>query len=108
NYKQILADTTTPVSIYLRLRDIFPNSLLLESSEYNNRDNNISYICCQSIANITLNQDNLQIAYPGQQIIHKNASEINLREEVSNFRKVFQPADLPEIRVISNGLFGYF
>ncbi|MGO3654814.1 MAG: hypothetical protein ACTJFN_10645, partial [Sphingobacterium sp.] len=35
-HKRILADTTTPVSIYLRLRDTFPNSLLLESSEYNN------------------------------------------------------------------------
>jgi len=108
NYKQILADTTTPVSIYLRLRDIFPNSLLLESSEYHSRDNNISYICCQSIANITLDQDNLQIAYPGQPIIHKKASEINLREEVSDFRKAFQPTDLRDIRVISNGLFGYF
>ncbi|NGM62438.1 anthranilate synthase component I family protein [Sphingobacterium sp. SGG-5] len=108
NYKQILADTTTPVSIYLRLRDIFPNSLLLESSEYHSRDNNISYICCQSIASITLDQDNLQIAYPGRPIIHKKASEINLREEVSDFRKAFQPTDLRDIRVISNGLFGYF
>jgi len=30
-YKKRLADTTTPVSIYLRLRDVFPNTILLES-----------------------------------------------------------------------------
>ncbi len=108
NYKKILADTATPVSIYLRLRDIFPNSLLLESSEYHSRDNNISYICCQAIAGITLDQDTLQVSYPGQPLLRKDASEINLRQEVSDFRNSFHNADLPEIRVISNGLFGYF
>lgn len=108
NYKKILADTTTPVSIYLRLRDIFPNSLLLESSEYHSRDNNISYICCQPIAGIELNEDELKIKYPNQQYQIKNATEINLKEEVANFRKSFIEQKLSDINVISNGLFGYF
>ena len=34
NYKQILADTITPVSVYFKIRDKFSNSLLLESSDY--------------------------------------------------------------------------
>lgn len=108
NFKKILADTTTPVSIYLRLRDIFPNSLLLESSDYHSRDNNISYICCQSIAGILLNDEKLTINYPGQEIQEKAASSINLKEEVSAFRKAFNPTELSDINVISNGLFGYF
>lgn len=108
NYKKILADTTTPVSIYLRLRDTFPNSLLLESSEYHNRDNNISYICCQPIAGIQLTDKELTIRYPGEQKIVKKASEINLREEVSTFRKQFSTETIADINVISNGLFGYF
>lgn len=108
NYKKILADTTTPVSIYLRLRDTFPNSLLLESSEYHSRDNNISYICCQPLAGINLNQEDLTIQYPNQSKNTKKASEINLREEVSAFRKSFQETPLSDINVISNGLFGYF
>jgi hypothetical protein len=29
-YKQLLADTITPVSLYFKIRDKFPNSLLLE------------------------------------------------------------------------------
>ena len=33
-HKKIIADTLTPVSAYLKLRDIFPNSILLESSDY--------------------------------------------------------------------------
>ncbi|MCA5004339.1 anthranilate synthase component I family protein [Sphingobacterium bovistauri] len=108
NYKKILADTTTPVSIYLRLRDTFPNSLLLESSEYHSRDNNISYICCESISSIILNEQELTISYPNQPKHTKKATEINLRKEISAFRNSFQNTELPNINIISNGLFGYF
>jgi len=33
-HKKIFADTITPVEVYLKIRDIFPNSLLLENSDY--------------------------------------------------------------------------
>src|SRR5690606_3089587 len=82
-HERLLADTTTPVAIYLRLRDIYPNSILLESSEYHSRDNNISYICCQPIAGITLDKQYLEIRFPdGGQAVRKPAEEINLRQEV--------------------------
>ena len=42
NYKKILADTITPVSVYLKVRDIFPHSLLLESSDYHVNNKNFS------------------------------------------------------------------
>ncbi|WP_164111078.1 MULTISPECIES: anthranilate synthase component I family protein [Sphingobacterium] len=108
NHKKILADTTTPVSIYLRMRDIFPNTILLESSEYHSRDNNISYICCQPIAGLALNENDLTISYPNQEKIVKPASSIDLRTEVSAFRQSFQEEYLADTNVISNGLFGYF
>lgn len=108
NYKKILADTTTPVSIYLRLRDTFPNSLLLESSEYHSRDNNISYICCQPLAGITLDEHDFVIQYPNEQKITKKAATINLTEEVANFRDSFQDQKIDDVNVLSNGLFGYF
>ena len=44
-HKKILADTITPVSIYLKIRDKFPNSILLESSDYHANDNSFSYTC---------------------------------------------------------------
>lgn len=108
NHKKILADTTTAVSIYLRLRDTFPNSLLLESSEYHSRDNNISYICCQPIAGIVLENEELSISFPDKPKTTKSAKELNLREEVSNFRRTFHAEPLNDINVISTGLFGYF
>lgn len=106
--KKILADTTTPVSIYLRLRDSFPNSLLLESSDYHSKDNNISYICCEPIAGIVLTKEDLQISYPKEKTITKAAKEINLREEISTFRKSFSRDSEDKLAVTSSGLFGYF
>lgn len=108
SYKKLLSDTTTPVSIYLRLRDVFPNSILLESSDYANRENNMSYVCCAPIASIKLDKDELIIQYPDGETIIKNANEVNLREEVSAFRSSFTEDINEEFKFISNGLFGYF
>ncbi|NLB91940.1 MAG: anthranilate synthase component I family protein, partial [Bacteroidales bacterium] len=41
----ILADTVTPVSIYLRLRTLYPNAILLESSDYHGHENAWSFVC---------------------------------------------------------------
>src|SRR3546814_15635312 len=54
-HKTLLADTATPVSIYLRLRDEFSNSLLLESSDYHARGNSMSFICCDPIDGVSIN-----------------------------------------------------
>jgi len=107
-YKKILADTTTPVSIYLRLRDSFPNSLLLESSEYHSRENNISYICCQSIAHIVLDDEQLTLKYPNKDAQVKSANGLDLRAEVSAFRQQFVQEETVKMPVLSSGLFGYF
>src|SRR5690606_15188048 len=107
-YKQLLADTTTPVSTYLRLRDVFPNSLLLESSDYHSRENNMSYICCQPIAGIKLDRDTLEMQYPDGSVTRKSAAEVNLREEVSAFRSAFTDNGGDSFNFISNGLFGFF
>ena len=52
--KKILSDTITPVSIYLKIRDKFPNSILLESSDYHGNENSFSYVCCKPLASISV------------------------------------------------------
>ena len=108
SYKKLLSDTTTPVSIYLRIRDIFPNSILLESSDYHSRENSMSYVCCDPIAGIKLDDKELNISYPDGDSITKNAENIDLRDEISKFRKSFFDGFDEEFKFISNGLFGYF
>ena len=52
NVREILADTVTPVSVYLKMRDIYPNALLLESSDHHSLENSYSFICLKPEASI--------------------------------------------------------
>ncbi|NDE61456.1 MAG: anthranilate synthase component I family protein, partial [Cyclobacteriaceae bacterium] len=52
-YRKKLADTITPVSIYLQVRDRFANPILLESSDYRGQDNSYSYICFNPLASFS-------------------------------------------------------
>lgn len=108
SYKKLLADTTTPVSIYLRLRDVFPNSILLESSDYHSRENSMSYVCCDPLAGIILEKGALKLTYPDGTQKEISSEGLNVQEEVTHFRQQFECQDDTPFKVISNGLFGYF
>ena len=108
SHKKLLADTTTPVSIYLRLRDVFPNSILLESSDYHSRENSLSYVCCDPIAGITLTGDKLETYFPDGRRDQYPLSDLDLKKQVSDFRKQFKSTSDSDFKFISNGLFGYF
>ncbi len=107
-HKRLLADTTTPVSIYLRLRDVFPNSILLESSDYHSRENSLSYVCCDPIAGIVLNGDKLETYFPDGTREQYPLGDLDLKKHVSDFRKQFESTSDTDFKFISNGLFGYF
>lgn len=108
SHKRLLADTTTPVSIYLRLRDVFPNSILLESSDYHSRENSLSYVCCDPIAGIVLTNDKLETYFPDGQREQYPLRDVDLKKQVSDFRKRFESTSENDFKFISNGLFGYF
>src|SRR5260370_35900867 len=105
--KKLLADTTTPVSIYLRLRDVFPNSLLLESSDYHSRENSLSYVCCEPIAGLVLNNGALKMTYPDGGEENYAAGEFELIDQINQFINCFETTSNPS-KITSNGLFGYF
>ncbi len=106
-YKQLLADTITPVSVYLKIRDKFPNSILLESSDYHANDNSFSYICCNPIASITVANEKLIKRFPDhtdEEIVI--TQETNLANEIQLFASQFESNNDP-FKFITNGLFGY-
>ena len=106
-HKRILSDTLTPVSIYLKIRDKFPNSILLESSDYHASDNTFSYICCNPIAYIKVEDDGLFVQYPDG-IFHKStvSEETDIRKALDDFAGSFY-ADGPKFKFIHNGMFGF-
>jgi anthranilate synthase component 1 len=62
--KTLLADLQTPVSIYLKVRDMFPQSALLESSDYHSADNSYSFIGVEPIATFSVSGGKAVAAYP--------------------------------------------
>lgn len=106
-YKKILADTTTPVSIYLKLRDKYPNSILLESSDYHGNEDIYSYICCQPIAGLKVEDGTLLLNYPDGTVTAKKITpELNMTEEIGRFSNTFQ-VDKLNFPFITGGIFGY-
>lgn len=104
--KKLLADTFTPVSVYLKIRDKFPNSLLLESSDYHANDNSFSFICCNPIANFSVNNNIITKQYPDNFIEKIEIKNKNVVEELALFSQQFETQS-EAFKFINNGLFGY-
>ena len=62
--KTILADLYTPVGVYMRLRDIYPQSALMESSDYHEKDNSRSFIGINPIASVAIGHGRATITFP--------------------------------------------
>ncbi len=107
HYKKILADTITPVSVYLKIRDRFPNSILLESSDYRANDNSFSYICCNPIASIKIvNEEIIQLFPDGSSTTTSIDATVDVVETIDGFCKKFEVKD-NGFKFINNGVFGY-
>ena len=62
--KTILADLYTPVGVYMRLRDLYPQSALMESSDYHDANNSHSFIGINPIASVAIGHGIATISYP--------------------------------------------
>lgn len=104
-----LADIITPVTIYLKIRDKFPNTILLESSDYHGNSNSMSYICFDMMAHFKAEDYKIYVNYPDgqkEQILIKDKH--TLPDKFNSFLKSFKIEGNTEISGISaNGLFGY-
>jgi anthranilate synthase component 1 len=104
-----LADLITPVTIYLKIRDRFPNAILLESSDYHGNSNSMSYICFDVIADFKVEDYRIQINYPsGKQELTVIKDKHTLSEIFNTFLKSFKISGNAELKgIVANGLFGY-
>ena len=110
SYKKMLADLYTPVGIYLRLRDKFRDTILLESTDFHVSENSFSIIGINAIAGIEITDRTLmEFKLPGQQPEKiKLDSNKNLAEALQEFMNRFEVTEAAVKPVnIAQGLFGY-
>lgn len=62
--RTILADLYTPVGVYMRLRDVYPQSALMESSDYHDSNNSRSFIGINPIASVAISHGNAILSFP--------------------------------------------
>src|SRR6478752_4127102 len=105
--KKLLADTLTPVNIYLKLRDVFAGSILLESSDYHSHENSLSLICCDPIASFTAKGNDIERRFPDGSV---DARIVTAKGQVAELLEEFRKSIVPEkntSKYTSCGLFGY-
>lgn len=72
--KTILADLYTPVSVYMRVRDQYPQSALMESSDYHGGENSRSFIGINPIASVAISHGKAICTFPNGQRTEKEVS----------------------------------
>ena len=110
SFKKLLADVYTPVGIYLRLRDRFRDTILLESTDFHAGENSYSFIGINAIAGIEItNPHEIEFKLPG-----KNPEKIkidktnNITTHLWDFMQRFEMKEVAKKPVnIAQGLFGY-
>jgi anthranilate synthase component 1 len=88
------ADSFTPVALYLRLRDQFPHTFLMESSDYHTRRNSFSYIGVQSIAEVKANKNLFYTEIEGVEKTEELNDKLMLPDKLQNFINQFEADDI--------------
>lgn len=108
--KKMLADVYTPVGIYLRLRDRFRDTILLESTDHHAAENSYSFICINAIGGIEIKEKVVETKLPGQNVERTTlANNLDLQQLLWNYMQRFETnSDDPKAARFAQGLYGYF
>lgn len=102
----IPSDLQTPVGIYLKIRDLHPQSALLESSDYHTSQNSVSFIGVEPIGSFKVIDDKITMTYPGDEV---ETTDIEAGVDVADeIRRYVESYEIEEADArIADGLLGY-
>ncbi|HEY5408320.1 MAG TPA: anthranilate synthase component I family protein, partial [Ginsengibacter sp.] len=109
-FKKLLADVYTPVGIYLRLRDRFRDTVLLESTDFHVGENSFSIIGINAIAGIEIsNYEEIEFKLPLQNIQKIGITKATkVADELWKFMQHFDITEQVALPVSkAQGMFGY-
>jgi len=102
---QKISDTVTPVGLYLRFRDRYSNTLLLESSDYHSKEESYSFLCIEPIVSMKVENHEFTASHQGKEVM-KEVVDGNFYELFSKFTAAID-LDCDEKHKSFNGLYGY-
>ena len=88
--RRMLADMYTPVSVYMRLRDIYPQSALMESSDYHDSNNSRSFIAINPVGNVSISHGKAICTFPDgttttKDVTNEYKADIAINEFIQHF-----------------------
>ena len=88
--RRMLADMYTPVSVYMRLRDIYPQSVLMESSDYHDSNNSRSFIAINPVGNVSISHGKAICTFPDgttttKDVTNEYKADIAINEFIQHF-----------------------
>ena len=104
-HKTKIADTVTPVGLYLRFRDTFANTLLLESSDYHSKEESFSFIAIDPVVTIKAENHNLSFSHKGVELKNQKIGR-NFNAIFESYSQSIDLACSAELKSF-NGLYGY-
>lgn len=108
-FRKLAADLYTPVGIYLRLRDKFRDTILLESTDHHTAENSFSFIAINAIGGIEINANNqVEFKYPGEMPKRISLEENAVPDLVWNYMQGYEvEAGGEKALKFAQGLYGY-
>ena len=84
--RTILSDLYTPVGVYMRLRDLYPQSALMESSDYHDQNNSRSFIGVNPMAQVAISHGEAVCTFPdGSRTSHEVNAEYRCDKAINDF-----------------------
>ena len=106
--KKRLADTVTPVGIFLKLRNQFKNTVMLESADYHGKEHGYSHIACDPVASIVIDKDIVTQTFPdGTTEVFPLKKRKNAVQALMNFANRFEWNRQSDDAPMANGMFGH-
>lgn len=100
-----ISDTVTPVGLYIRFRDLYANTLLLESSDYHSKEESFSFICIEPVVSMKVENHQFSVKHKGSTIFNEQIQD-NFHKLFSKFSSSINLVCNNALKLF-NGLYGY-
>ncbi|MDR1585292.1 MAG: anthranilate synthase component I family protein [Prevotellaceae bacterium] len=103
----LLADLQTPISMYLKIRELYPESVLLESSDFHSNENSYSFIGIDPVARFQVEKATITTMVRGEAKVEKSiGKDVSVPDELNAFIHSFVIRSNENPSGV-NGFFGY-